>query len=346
MLPTADFHYHLPPELIAEAPLPQRDSSRLLVVDRAKGTFSHHQFTDLEKILSPEDLLVLNNTRVRPSVLRTADDAIEITLLEETKPRHWRVLGLPGKKLKPGQTYTLRSVVREDVPNINCQVLTTLPDGIRVLRMFGDFHPADYAELQLPPYIKKKRTDLAAHGHPVACDDEHRYQTVYAQPEEDAHSVAAPTAGLHFTPELLAKFRHQFLTLHVGMGTFRPVKARFVRDHEMHAEHYEVPPGLAEEVAATKERGGRLVAVGTTTTRVMESVRNLDPQRGSTDIFIYPPYKFKRIDALLTNFHLPESTLLMLVCAMAGKELMLAAYEEAVKERYRFFSYGDAMLIL
>ncbi len=346
MLRTADFQYHLPPELIAEVPLPQRDGSRLLVVDRSSGTWSHHCFTDLEKFLTPEDLLVLNNTRVRPSVLRTADDAIEITLLEETKPRHWRVLGLPGKKLKPGQTYTLRSVVRDDVPNIKCQVLTTLPDGIRVLRMFGDFNPADYAELQLPPYIKKKRTDLAAHGQPVACDDEHRYQTVYAQPEEDAHSVAAPTAGLHFTPQLLARLRHQFLTLHVGMGTFRPVKAKLVRDHDMHAEHFEVPPGLAAEVAATKQRGGRLVAVGTTTTRVLESVRKLEPQRGSTNIFIYPPYQFKRIDALLTNFHLPESTLLMLVCALAGKELMLDAYRAAVQERYRFFSYGDAMLII
>lgn len=346
MLKTTDFTYDLPPDLIAEVPLPKRDGSRLLVVDRAAGRWGHHSFSDLDKFIAPADLLVMNNTRVRPSVLRTADDEIEITLLEETKPRHWRVLGLPGRKLKPGQTYELKSVVRDDVPTLKAQVLATLPDGIRVLRMFGEFNPADYAELQLPPYIKKKRHDLAEHGHPVDCDDAHRYQTVYAQPEEEAHSVAAPTAGLHFTPETLAKFRHAFLTLHVGMGTFRPVKTRLIRDHDMHEERFEVPPGLVGQVAATRERGGRVVAVGTTSARVLESVRTLDPQRGSTRIFIHPPYKFKRVDALLTNFHLPESTLLMLVCALAGRELTLAAYREAVRERYRFFSYGDAMLIL
>jgi len=346
MLRTDSFTYSLQPDLIAEEPLPQRDASRLLVVDRAAGTWSHHTFAQLPQFLSVQDLLVLNNTRVRPSVLRAVDDSIEITLIEETKPRHWRVMGLPGRKLKPGITYKFRSMVRADREPISAQVLTTLPGGLRVLRFFGEFQMADYAELQLPPYIKKKREQLRAEGHPVACDDEHRYQTVYAQPAEQADSVAAPTAGLHFTPEMLARFPHAFLTLHVGMGTFKPVKTEFVRDHEMHRERFEVPPGLAEADAARRERGGRLVAVGTTSARVLESVKSLNPQRGETGIFIYPPYQFKRVDAMVTNFHLPESTLLMLVCAFGGKELMLDAYNDAVKEKYRFFSYGDAMLIL
>ncbi|MEM1058748.1 MAG: tRNA preQ1(34) S-adenosylmethionine ribosyltransferase-isomerase QueA [Verrucomicrobiota bacterium] len=345
-LRTRSFQYDLPPELIAEAPLPQRDASRLLVVDRAAGTWSHHRFREMPDFILPSDLLVLNDTCVRPSVMRTVDDEIEITLVEETKPLHWRVMGLPGRKLKPGQTYRFRSLARADLEPASAHVLTTLPGGLRVLRFFGDFDPADYAQLQLPPYIKKKRRELHAAGQPVDCDDERRYQTVYAQSPERAESIAAPTAGLHFTPELIGRFPHAFLTLHVGMGTFRPVKAELVRDHEMHTERFEVPPGLAQADAARRERGGRLVAIGTTSARVLESVASLEPQRGETGIFIYPPYRFKRVEALLTNFHLPESTLLMLVCAFGGTELMLEAYRDAVRERYRFFSYGDAMLIL
>ncbi|MEM9161435.1 MAG: tRNA preQ1(34) S-adenosylmethionine ribosyltransferase-isomerase QueA [Verrucomicrobiota bacterium] len=338
---TEAFHFELPEELIAEKPLPHREASRLLVLDRSVKTVEHHRFTDLPKFLTSQDLLVFNNSRVRPSVMHTVDGAIEITLLKETSPRHWRVLGLPGRKLKPGGRYSFAPLpdAEKNVKPITAEVLTTLPSGERVLRFFGDFNPADYAHLQLPPYINKRRRDLAEAGSPVECNDEERYQTVYAEP---AGSVAAPTAGLHFTPEMIAQFNHAFITLHVGMGTFRPVKSKRVQDHDMHSEAFTIPEDLREQA----KRAERVVAIGTTVCRVLESVPSLKPQVGETDIFIYPPHRFRRVDALLTNFHLPHSTLLMLVCAFAGTEFMLDAYRQAVAEKYRFFSYGDAMLIL
>lgn len=330
---TEQFNYRLPPELIATHPVANRAESRLLVLDRASGSWTHRVFSDLPQILSPADLLILNNTRVRPSAMTTSDGQVEILLLEETSQRHWTVLAKPGKKTKPGTRLVFT------VPggaSLEAEVLKTLEEGERVLRFYQDFDPETLAQMPLPPYILKQREKT---GQTRPCDDFERYQTVYAR---HTGSVAAPTAGLHFTPELLARFNHAFLTLHVGPGTFRPVKSRRVEDHHMHSERFSIPPGLQERVSTA----ARVVAVGTTTVRVLESVRDLSPQQGQTNIFIYPPYSFKRVGALITNFHLPKSTLLMLVCAFAGTRLVLDAYADAVKERYRFFSYGDAMLIL
>jgi S-adenosylmethionine:tRNA ribosyltransferase-isomerase len=331
-LHTDQFYYKLPPELIATAPVADRASSRLLVLNRAGGKISHHSFSDLPALLSPGDLLVLNDTKVRPSAMTTIDGTVEILLLEETSPQHWVALVKPGKKAMPGARLTFPG---ESGP-LEAEVLKTLAGGERVFRFFGKFDPHAIAAMPLPPYIMKRRRQMEA---PVDCDDRERYQTVYAR---DEGSVAAPTAGLHFTPELLAGLNHAFLTLHVGLGTFRPVKSTLVRDHEMHKERFSIPAGFAEKAAAAQ----RLVAVGTTAARVLESVTDLRAQRGVTDIFIYPPYEFKRVGALLTNFHLPQSTLLMLVCAFAGHEATVAAYHEAIAQKYRFYSYGDAMLIL
>jgi len=264
--------------------------------------------------------------------MTTVDGAVEILLLEETSPQHWVALVKPGKKAKPGA----RLVFPGDKGPIEAEVLKTLEGGERVFRFFSAFDPHVVAAMPLPPYILKQRKQLAGE---TGCDDRERYQTVYAR---DEGSVAAPTAGLHFTPGLLAELNHAFLTLHVGLGTFRPVKSKLVSDHEMHRERFAIPAGFAEKAAAAK----RLVAVGTTAARVLESVGNLEQQRGVTKIFIYPPYEFKRVGALVTNFHLPASTLLMLVCAFAGREATMAAYQEAIAQKYRFYSYGDAMLIL
>lgn len=329
-LATSAFDYVLPPELIATAPMPNRADSRLMVVRRAAGTLEHRGFKDLPSLLSPEDLLILNDTRVRPSLMKTMDGSLEILLLDETSPQHWVVLVKPGKKAKPGMRLRF-------APDLEAEVLRTLEGGERVLRFYQPFDVHALGQMPLPPYILKQREKLGAAFTPI--DDRERYQTVFAQEEG---SVAAPTAGLHFTPEILQQTNHAFLTLQVGLGTFRPVKTAYVEDHEMHEERFRIPAGLAERAAAAK----RIVAVGTTVARVLESVRDLNPQRGRTKIFIYPPYTFKRVGALVTNFHLPHSTLLMLVCALGGYELMMHAYHEAIKERYRFFSYGDAMVIL
>lgn len=330
MLETAKFAYDLPPELIATAPAARREDSRLMVVRRETGMIEHRTFRELPSLLAPDDLVVLNDTRVRPSLMRTLDGAVEILLLEESSPQHWVVLVKPGKKAKPG----MRLRFAQD---IEAEVLTTLPGGERVLRFFQQLDVDTLGQMPLPPYILKQREKMGDSFQP--CDDRERYQTVFAQ---EVGSVAAPTAGLHFTPEILAQLNHTFLTLHVGLGTFRPVKTALVEDHEMHEERYSIPEGLAERVAQAK----RVVAVGTTVTRVLESARDLSKQRGRTKIFIYPPYTFKRVGAMVTNFHLPQSTLLMLVCAFGGYDLMMRAYREAIEQRYRFFSYGDAMLIL
>jgi S-adenosylmethionine:tRNA ribosyltransferase-isomerase len=239
----------------------------------------------------------------------------------------------PGARAKPFMRLTFGT---EEKP-VEAEVLKTLPGGERVLRFFGELDVDALGEMPLPPYIRKRRVALGESEH--AAEDFERYQTVYAK---QAGSVAAPTAGLHFTPELLARFNHAFVTLHVGLGTFRPVKTEFIADHEMHEEVYSIPEGLE----AAYEKAKRVVAVGTTSARVLESAANLRPGRGRTRIFIHPPYEFRRVDALLTNFHLPHSTLLMLVSALMGREKMLEIYREAVAQKYRFFSYGDAMLIL
>jgi S-adenosylmethionine:tRNA ribosyltransferase-isomerase len=273
---------------------------------------------------------------VRPAALETSDGRLEVLLLEETSPRHWVALVKPGARARPGMRlfFTGRS---GDAKPIEAEVLKTLPGGERVLRFFGPLDVEGMGEMPLPPYIRKRRVVLGESEHTQ--EDFQRYQTVYAREEG---SVAAPTAGLHFTPELLARFNHAFVTLHVGLGTFRPVKTEYLDDHEMHEEAYSIPEGFE----AAYEAAGRIIAVGTTSARVLEAAPHLRKYSGRTHIFIHPPYEFKRVDALLTNFHLPHSTLLMLVSALVGREKMLELYREAVAQKYRFFSYGDAMLIL
>ena len=330
---TSDYDYALPPELIATHPAPRREQSRLLVYHRASDLVEHRRFDDLPRYLGPDDLLVLNDSKVRPAALKTADGRLEVLLLEETSPQHWVALVKPGARAKPG----MRLHFGDAQAPIEAEVLKTLPAGERVLRFFSAPVLEKIGEMPLPPYIRKRRGALGQTEHQP--DDFERYQTVYAR---HAGSVAAPTAGLHFTPELLARFRHAFLTLHVGLGTFRPVKTEFLDDHEMHEEVYSIPPGFE----ATYEAAQRIVAVGTTSARVLEAAPNLKPASGRTRIFIHPPYEFKRVEALLTNFHLPRSTLLMLVSAMVGRKRLLEIYREAIAEQYRFFSYGDAMLIL
>jgi len=340
-LQTADFSFDLPPELIAAYPAPERTGSRLLVLDRADSSITHAAFADLPRFLKPDDLLVLNDSRVLPAALETSDGGLTLLLVEETSPGHWTALVKPAKRALPGNRLRFRA--RDGSAEIEAEVLRTLESGERILRFYGPLDLEAFGEMPIPPYILKRRAALKQEALARAetaptVDDRERYQTVYAKA---AGSVAAPTAGLHFTPELLAQFDHAFVTLHVGLGTFRPVKVERVENHIMHRETFVIPPGLRERA---KDR--RVVAVGTTSARVMESAPSLKPQTGSTEIFIYPPYEFKRVGALLTNFHLPHSTLLMLVSAFAGRERILAAYREAVERRYRFFSYGDAMLIL
>ncbi len=333
----SDYEYDLPPELIATHPAARRETSRLLVYQRGADRVEHRRFDDLPEYLGPDDLLVLNDSKVRPAALATADGRLEVLLLEETSPQHWVALVKPGARAKPGMRLHFAAGRDAGAGTVEAEVLKTLPGGERVLRFFTALDLAKMGEMPLPPYIRKRRGTLGEPEHEAA--DFERYQTVYAR---EPGSVAAPTAGLHFTPELLARFRHAFITLHVGLGTFRPVKTEFLRDHEMHEEAYSIPPGFEEAY----EAAGRIVAVGTTSARVLESASNLRPGRGRTRIFIHPPYEFKRVDALLTNFHLPHSTLLMLVSALVGRERLLEIYREAVAEKYRFFSYGDAMLIL
>ncbi|NLT58100.1 MAG: tRNA preQ1(34) S-adenosylmethionine ribosyltransferase-isomerase QueA [Clostridiales bacterium] len=337
---TSDFFYELPEELIAQTPLPQRDASRLLVLDRAADTLRHRRFPDVLEELSPGDLLVLNNSRVIPARLfgrrEGAGAAIEVLLLRAREPLLWEVLVRPGRRAGPGAELWFEEGLR-------CRIEQSLEDGVRLARFCceGDFLALldRIGRMPLPPYIRQELRE------------NERYQTVYAT---ETGSAAAPTAGLHFTPALLEQAQARgigvaTLTLHVGLGTFRPVREREVAAHHMHSEWCSVPEQTAQAVNETRRRGGRVVAVGTTSCRTLESMceggRLLAGSR-DTGIFIYPPYTFQLVDALITNFHLPESTLLMLVSALAGRERILAAYREAVAQRYRFFSFGDAMLIL
>ena len=332
----SDYQFELPGDRIALQPAHPRDSARLLVVNRADKSLTHARFSGLGKWIGPEDLLLLNNTRVIPARLSAEQGSVEILLTEETSPRHWLAIGKPGKKLKPGARLVL-DAVEPGHPPVTVEVLKTLPDAQRVIRFHSDVCLEDYGRLPLPPYILQAR---ARHHLPeYVPDDSREYQTVYA---EKQGSVAAPTAGLHFTPELLAGFNHAFVTLHVGLGTFRPVKVPDITQHEMHGERYSIPAGIAERAASAR----RVVAVGTTVCRVVETAPKLQPGGGLTTKLIYPPYTFRRTDALITNFHLPGSTLLMLVAAFTGLELQRKAYDEAVREGYRFYSYGDAMLVV
>ncbi|MGI6037575.1 MAG: tRNA preQ1(34) S-adenosylmethionine ribosyltransferase-isomerase QueA [Limnochordia bacterium] len=337
----ADFDYELPTELIAQTPLARREGSRLLVIDRRGGTIEHRRFTDLPRYLRPGDLLVLNDTKVRPARLlgqRANGGMAEVLLLHQLDEHRWEALVRPGRRLRVGAEISFGDgVLRGTVVDIT-------PGGERIIEFAyqGVFQEllAQLGEVPLPPYIREKLADPQ------------RYQTVYAREEG---SAAAPTAGLHFTPEMLEEIRGcgigtAFITLHVGIGTFRPVKTERIEEHQMHREYYRVGEETAAKVAQTRRAGGRIVAVGTTVARTLETVGREDGTIGSgsgwTDIFIYPGYRWRVVDGLLTNFHLPRSTLLMLVSALAGRELIMEAYRVAVEERYRFFSFGDACLIL
>jgi S-adenosylmethionine:tRNA ribosyltransferase-isomerase len=321
----SDYDYNLPRELIATRPLPRREDARMMVLYRKEKRIEHRKFTELKEFLMPADLLVLNNTRVLTARRFSDDGKIEFLFLERLSPTQWKCLVRPGRKMRLGAT------VR--VGEISGQVAEILSDGERIISFEKEIDAHEGGVVPLPPYI----------GRQSEADDETRYQTVFA---EAPGALAAPTAGLHFTPEILRELPHVFVTLHVGVGTFRSVQTENVADHRMHAERF----AISEASAHAINQAGRIIAVGTTTLRVLESARrdggNIVAQNGETNLFIYPPYDFRIVDSLLTNFHLPRSTLLMLVSAFASREFVLAAYGEAIRENYRFFSYGDCMLIV
>ena len=336
---TKDFYYDLPKELIAQHPTEKRDHSRLLVLDKKTGEMEHKHFYDIINYLKEGDVLVLNDTKVMPARIfghrEGKEEKIEFLLLNH-KGDTWECLSKPGRKAQIGT-----KIIFSD--KLSAEVVDISKDGSRFLKFEyeGIFEEIldELGEMPLPPYITEK------------LEDKNRYQTVYAREEG---SAAAPTAGLHFTQELLQKVKNKgveicYITLHVGIGTFRPVKVENIDEHEMHSEFYIMTKEVADKINAAKDRGSRVIAVGTTSVRTVESIADesgrVCEKNGFTNIFIYPPYKFKCIDALITNFHLPESTLLMLVSSLSTREIILKAYKEAVKERYRFFSFGDAMFI-
>ena len=338
---THDFWYHLPEELIAQTPLQQRDASRLLVMDRQTGAVSHRHFFDILDYLNPGDCLVMNDSRVLPARLlgnRPTGGAAELLLLKDLGDKKWECLAKPGRKLQEGQQVVFGE------GKLTATILEVKPDGNRVVEFHYDGIFLEVLEqlgkMPLPPYIKAE------------LQDQERYQTVYSR---EVGSAAAPTAGLHFTEELLEKIRQKgiktaFVTLHVGLGTFRPVKAEEITQHHMHAELCMISAETAQILNETKQSGGRVICVGTTSCRTLESLAEPDgsfaEKSAWTEIFIYPGYTFRAMDGLITNFHLPESTLVMLVSAFAGREHVLEAYRQAVEEKYRFFSFGDAMCIL
>ncbi len=337
---TSDFYYDLPKELIAQTPVEPRDSSRLMVIDRNNKTLEHKHFYDIVDYLNEGDCLIVNDSRVLPARIygkKATGANVEFLLLSQVRNNVWECLVKPGRKARQGDTFTFGDIMR-------CQVLDVLESGNRVVEFYceDNFYSAldKVGQMPLPPYITEK------------LNDKERYQTVYSR---ELGSAAAPTAGLHFTKALLKKIQDKgvnigYVTLHVGLGTFRPVKVDDVTKHKMHAEHYEIPQATAELIRQTKANGKRVIAVGTTSCRTLESVATLNNGEikacdGFTDIFIYPGYTFKVLDGLITNFHLPESTLIMLVSAFAGYDTVMKSYETAVKEKYRFFSFGDAMAV-
>lgn len=336
---THDFYYELPEELIAQTALKRRDQSRLMCLDKSSGKITHSSFADIIEMINPGDCLVMNKSRVIPARLfgnKKSGGKLEVFLLRDLGENLWECLVKPGKNAKLGENIFFHEGLSGVVEEI-------LPDGVRLIRFSyeGIFLQIldKIGHTPLPPYIKTK------------LENPERYQTVYAK---DPGSVAAPTAGLHFTKELLKKLEQKgvklsYITLHIGLGTFRPVSVEKIENHKMHSEYFHIDEENAAKINATKAEGGRIIAVGTTACRTLESVyekgRGLCAKIDSTDIFIYPGYDFKCIDALITNFHLPESTLIMLVSALAGRDKILNAYNEAVKEKYRFFSFGDAMFI-
>ena len=339
---TSDFDYQLPPSLIAQDPLPDRGASRLLILDRATGAIRHGRFSDIAELIAPEDVLVLNVSRVIPARLHGKRDAgapAELLLVRELPDGTWLAMGHPGGKLKPGRTVRFGD-------DSAVQVVEMLGGGLRRVQFVGPLDApgtlAKYGEVPLPPYIRRAPRP----------EDRERYQTVYA-----AHdgSIAAPTAGLHFTPDLLGRLRDKGVAvaevdLHVGPGTFKPVETDDLARHAMHDEAYRVSDSAAGSINERREAGGRVWAVGTTVVRTLETLAGergrIAPGAGETQLFIHPPYSFRAVDRLLTNFHLPRSTLLMLVCAFGGYERVMRAYGEAIEQRYRFYSYGDAMAIV
>jgi len=327
----ADYNYELPRELIAQHPLPRREDSRMMVVHRDRQKIEHAHFVALKKYLRQDDLLVLNDSRVLPARHFSDDGKLEFLFLEKIAPCRWKALVKPGRKFGKGAV-TFINGLRAEAGEI-------FVDGSREIALSEEVDLQHGGAMPLPPYIKRSGiTDRRSKA-----EDEARYQTVFAKYEG---SLAAPTAGLHFTPQILGSLPHVFITLHVGTATFRPVKVEDITQHQMHPERFSISPDAAEAITKAK----RIVAVGTTTVRVLGSVQRnfgkIQAGEGETNIFIYPPFQFQVVDVLLTNFHLPRSTLLMLVSAFAGREFILRAYEDAVRERYRFFSYGDCMLIL
>lgn len=336
----SDFYYELPQELIAQVPVEPRTSSRLLMLDRQSKTYKDGKFTDILDLLNDGDCLIMNDTRVLPARIfgtrRDTGSVVEFVLLKEHGNCLWECLAGPGKKAKPGKVFDFGD-------ELSCEVTEVTEDGNRIVRFDCDGVFYDVldrvGQMPLPPYITEK------------LDDKERYQTVYSK---ELGSAAAPTAGLHFTEEFMDKIRAKgvkigFVTLHVGLGTFRPVKADDIADHKMHSEHYMIPQKTADLINETKRNGGRVICVGTTSCRTLESAAckgEITECSDDTSIFIYPGYKFKCMDGLITNFHLPESTLIMLVSAFAGYDLTMSAYHHAVEEKYRFFSFGDAMFIL
>jgi len=321
----SDYDYTLPEELIAQRPLVHRDESRMMVLHRAEERIEHRRFAEIGEFLTARDLLVLNNTRVLSARRFSDDGKIEFLFLEQLGPARWKCLVKPGRKMRVGS--------EAKISGATARVEEICPGGERVISLDRADNLLAGGSIPLPPYI----------GRPADSSDLERYQTVFA---DVPGAIAAPTAGLHFTPELLAKLPHTFVTLHVGAGTFQPVKTEEIADHRMHVEQFSISGSAASAINAAE----RIVAVGTTTVRVLESAARRDgvliEQVSETNIFIHPPAKIRNVDRLLTNFHLPRSTLLMLVSAFAGREFLLAAYAEAIRERYRFYSYGDCMLVL
>jgi S-adenosylmethionine:tRNA ribosyltransferase-isomerase len=331
----SDYDYNLPPDLIAQRPLQRRGDSRMMVLHRAEHTITHHQFRELKRFLKPGDLLVLNDTRVLPARRFSDDDTIEFLFLERLEPKRWKCLVRPGRKMRVG------AAAKIDGTTLLVEEVTD--GGERIVTLDEDLDLYAGGSMPLPPYIKRLSDDK----------DAARYQTVFANA---GGAIAAPTAGLHFTPEILSEIPHTFVTLHVGPGTFLPVRSENIAEHRMHAEPFSISPEAATKINQAR----RIIAVGTTVVRTLESAaletrrlkavefakRLIEPTSGETQLFISPPYHFRAVDVLLTNFHLPRSTLLMLVSGFAGRELLLRAYEEAIRERYRFYSYGDCMLIL
>ncbi len=339
---TVDFYYDLPKELIAQTPLEPRDSSKMMVLNKKDGSISHRHFYDIIDMLESGDTLILNDSRVLPArifgIKEDTGASVEFLMLRQIENNTWETLAKPGKKAKPGTKFIFGDGI------MTATVRDVTEDGNRIV----DFHCEEsiytaldkIGQMPLPPYITEKLSD------------KERYQTVYSN---ELGSAAAPTAGLHFTKELLQKIQDKgvnigYVTLHVGLGTFRPVKVDNILEHKMHSEHYEIPEKTAKLIKSTKENGKRVIAVGTTSCRTLESVANLHgeivPCHGFTDIFIYPGFEFKVLDGLITNFHLPESTLIMLVSAFSGYENTMNAYKVAVEEKYRFFSFGDSMMII